>query len=173
MKKSNSVKYSSLREGDLIYKKFLDDGTDKFYKNQFLDAIDSLNKAIRLGCNDRFAFWRRGCAKARLGDHKGAHIDLVQFVYHLETEYMIKLISDRISERTRFSEDFIELIVYSLNPQELKFIVKRFGLNDGISRTQKEIGIFLGISSQRVSQIKSKAYKKIRLAESLANLFVE
>ena len=64
-----------------------------------------------------------------------------------------------------------DLITSSLSPQELKVIVNRFGLLDGVLRTQKEVAIFLGISSQRVSQIESKATKKIKIARCLENLF--
>ena len=63
------------------------------------------------------------------------------------------------------------LITSSLSPQELKVIVNRFGLVDGVLRTQKEVAIFLGISSQRVSQIEYKATKKIKIARCLENLF--
>ena len=159
------------KKDNFAYKKFLDEGTKKFYQNDFIGAIDALNKAIRLGCNDRYAFWKRGCAKARLGDHKGSHTDLVQFEAHLETEYMIKLLNEKIKKKAFLTDEFTDLITSSLNPQELKVIVNRFGLVDGILRTQKEVGKFLGISSQRVSQIELKATKKIKVAQSLENLF--
>ena len=165
MKKSNSEKDNS------SYKKFLQEGTTKFYQNDFTGAIDALNKAIRLGCNDRYVFWKRGCAKARLGDNKGSHKDLVQFEAHLETDYMIKLLNKKIKKKAFLTDEFTDLITSSLNAQELKVIVNRFGLIDGILRTQKEVGKFLGISSQRVYQIESKATKKIKIARLLENLF--
>ena len=59
----------------------------------------------------------------------------------------------------------------SLNAQELKVITNRFGLVDGVFRTQREVGEFLGITPQRVSQIELKATKKIQVAKSLENLF--
>ena len=84
---------------------------------------------------------------------------------------MIQLLNEKIKKKSYFTDDFIELITSSLNPQELKVITNRFGLVDGIFRTQREVGEFLGISRQRVSQIESKATKKIKVAQSLENLF--
>ena len=81
------------------------------------------------------------------------------------------ILNEKIKDKSYFTDDFIELITSSLNPQELKVITNRFGLVDGIFRTQREVGEFLGISRQRVSQIESKATKKIKVAQSLDNLF--
>ena len=158
-------------QGDLPYIKFLHEGNTKFYENDFEGAIKSLNTAFRLGCNDRYAFWKRGIAKSKLGDHKGAHNDMVQFGFHLESDYMIKLLNEKIKENSYFTDEFILLISSSLNAQELKVITNRFGLVDGVFRTQREVGEFLGISPQRVSQIELKATKKIQVAKSLENLF--
>ncbi len=159
------------KKDNSAYKIFLEEGTKKFYEDDFIGAIEALNKAIRLGCNDRYAFWKRGCAKARLGDHNGSHIDLVQFEAHLETDYMVELLNEKIKNKAYLTDEFTNLITSSLNLQELKVIVNRFGLVDGVLRTQKEVGIFLGISSQRVSQIERKASKKIMVIRSLENLF--
>lgn len=156
---------------ELSYIKFLHEGNNKFYQNDFEGALKSLNTAFRLGCNDRYAFWKRGCAKSKLGDDKGAHNDFVQFGFHLESDFMIQLLNEKIKKKSYFTDDFIELITSSLNPQELKVITNRFGLVDGIFRTQREVGEFLGITPQRVSQIELKATKKIQVAKSLENLF--
>ena len=55
MEKSNSEK------DNCAYKKFLEEGTTKFYQNDFIGAIDALNKAIRLGCNDKYANMESVC----------------------------------------------------------------------------------------------------------------
>ncbi|MBO6978981.1 MAG: hypothetical protein JJ831_01905 [Prochlorococcus marinus XMU1422] len=170
MEKNNSnIDFSEKDESP--YLKYLKEGTKKFYENDFSGSLKLLNMAIRLGCNDRYVFWRRGCAKSRLGDHKGANSDFRQFGTHLETEYMHKLLKDKVSEKSNFTDECVDLIVCSLNSQELKVITNRFGLVDGIFRTQREVGTFLGITRQRVSQIESKAIKKIMIAKSLENLF--
>ena len=170
MKKNNS--YIDCSEKDESpYLKYLREGNKKFYENDFEGSLKSLNTAFRLGCNDRYAFWKRGLAKSKLGDHKGAHNDMVQFGFHLESDYMIKLLNEKIKEKSYFTDDFIDLISSSLNPQELKVITNRFGLVDGVFRTQREVGEFLGITPQRVSQIELKATKKIQVAKSLENLF--
>ena len=170
MEKNNSnIDFSEKDESP--YLKYLKEGTKKFYENDFSGSLKLLNTAIRLGCNDRYVFWRRACVKSRLGDHNGAKSDYLQFGTHLETEYMHKLLKDKVSEKSNFTDECVDLIVCSLNSQELKVITNRFGLVDGIFRTQREVGTFLGITRQRVSQIESKATKKIMIAKSLENLF--
>ena len=171
MTEFNNSKKNHSNKDDLPYIKYLNEGNKKFYENDFEGAIKSLNTAFRLGCNDRYAFWKRGLAKSKLGDHKGAHNDMVQFGFHLESDYMIKLLNEKIKEKSYFTDDFIDLISSSLNAQELKVITNRFGLVDGVFRTQREVGQFLGITPQRVSQIELKATKKIQVAKSLENLF--
>ena len=171
MTDSTAYNTNDSNQGDLPYIKFLHEGNTKFYENDFEGAIKSLNTAFRLGCNDRYAFWKRGIAKSKLGDHKGAHNDMVQFGIHLESYYMIKLLNEKIKENSYFTDEFILLISSSLNAQELKVITNRFGLVDGVFRTQREVGEFLGITPQRVSQIELKAKKKIQVAKSLENLF--
>ena len=171
MTDSTASNTNDSNQGDLPYIKFLHEGNTKFYENDFEGAIKSLNTAFRLGCNDRYAFWKRGIAKSKLGDHKGAHNDMVQFGFHLESDYMIKLLNEKIKENSYFTDEFILLISSSLNAQELKVITNRLGLVDGVFRTQREVGEFLGITPQRVSQIELKATKKIQVAKSLENLF--
>ena len=170
MKKNNlNIHFSDKDEPP--YLKYLREGNKKFYDNDFEGSLKSLNTAFRLGCNDRYAFWKRGLAKSKLGDHKGAHNDMVQFGFHLESDYMIKLLNEKIRDKSYFTDDFVDLISSSLNSQELKVITNRFGLVDGVFRTQREVGEFLGITPQRVSQIELKATKKIQVAKSLENLF--
>ena len=78
-------------------------GNKKFYDNDFEGTIKSLNNAFRLGCNDRYAFWKRGIAKSKLGDQKGAHNDMVQFGFHLESDYMIQLLNEKMRQEEKIA----------------------------------------------------------------------
>ena len=48
-----------------------------------------------------------------------------------------------------------------LNERERQVVVLYFGLTDGNTHTLEDIGVQVGVSKQRVSQIKSAALKKI------------
>jgi len=49
-----------------------------------------------------------------------------------------------------------------LDENERKILILRFGLEDGTSRTLKEIGDSMGLSRERIRQIEAKALNKIR-----------
>lgn len=49
-----------------------------------------------------------------------------------------------------------------LEENERKILKLRFGLDDGVSRTLKEIGDSMGLSRERIRQIEAKALSKIR-----------
>lgn len=49
-----------------------------------------------------------------------------------------------------------------LAPRERRIIRLRYGIDDGIPRTLTEIGVELGISKERVRQVESVAFKKLR-----------
>ncbi|MCI0414652.1 RNA polymerase sigma factor RpoD/SigA [bacterium] len=49
-----------------------------------------------------------------------------------------------------------------LDENERKILTLRFGLEDGVSRTLKEIGDSMGLSRERIRQIEAKALNKIR-----------
>ncbi len=56
----------------------------------------------------------------------------------------------------------IRQVLDSLTPKEREVVVMRFGLDDGRTKTLKEIGEFFNISRERVRQIESKAIGKLK-----------
>jgi RNA polymerase primary sigma factor len=56
----------------------------------------------------------------------------------------------------------IKQVLDSLAPKEREIVVMRFGLDDGIIKTLKEIGESFNISRERVRQIETKALSKLK-----------
>ena len=52
---------------------------------------------------------------------------------------MLSLLKDKVKRKSNFTDECIDLITSSLNPQELKVITNRFGLIDNIFRTQRGV----------------------------------
>ena len=50
----------------------------------------------------------------------------------------------------------------TLTPREKQVVVLRFGLEDGRIRTLQEIGNIMGVSRERIRQIESGAFRKLR-----------
>ncbi len=64
-------------------------------------------------------------------------------------------------DKQRLAEE-IAGVVKTLKPKEQRVIKLRFGLEDGISRTQKNVGMGLGLTGGRIQQIEYKALRKLR-----------
>ena len=56
----------------------------------------------------------------------------------------------------------LETVLESLNPREKQVIRWRFGMDDGRMKTLQEIGEMMGVSRERVRQIESCAFRKLR-----------
>ncbi|XLR44579.1 hypothetical protein S83_029239 [Arachis hypogaea] len=56
----------------------------------------------------------------------------------------------------------LEMVLESLNPREQQVIRWRFGMDDGRMKTLQEIGEMMGVSRERVRQIESVAFRKLR-----------
>ncbi|KAK7351949.1 hypothetical protein VNO77_11740 [Canavalia gladiata] len=62
----------------------------------------------------------------------------------------------------QFMKKDLEEALDSLNPREKQVVRWRFGMDDGRMRTLQEIGEIMGLSRERVRQIESSAFKKLK-----------
>lgn len=56
----------------------------------------------------------------------------------------------------------IEEVLESLTAREEKVLRLRFGLDDGRARTLEEVGVYYGVTRERIRQIEAKALRKLR-----------
>ena len=59
-------------------------------------------------------------------------------------------------------KDHIREVLSSLSPREAKVLEYRFGLEDGKQRTLEEVGREVGVTTERILQIETKAIRKLR-----------
>ncbi len=64
----------------------------------------------------------------------------------------------------------ISEVLSSLDEIERKILIMRFGLDDGRTKTLKEVGDIFGVSRERVRQIEIKAMNKLKYPQRLAKL---
>lgn len=62
----------------------------------------------------------------------------------------------------QFMKQDLAKVLDSLNPREKQVIKWRFGLEDGRMKTLQEIGELMGVSRERVRQIESCAFRKLK-----------
>lgn len=62
----------------------------------------------------------------------------------------------------QFMKQDLEKVLDSLNPREKKVIRWRFGMEDGRMKTLQEIGEIMGVSRERIRQIESCAFRKLK-----------
>nr|KYP53578.1 RNA polymerase sigma factor rpoD [Cajanus cajan] len=62
----------------------------------------------------------------------------------------------------QFMKKDLEEALDSLNPRERQVVRWRFGMDDGRTKTLQEIGEMLGVSRERIRQIESSAFKKLK-----------
>ena len=53
-------------------------------------------------------------------------------------------------------------ILDQLTPREARILRLRYGLQDGESRTLKEVGDMFGLSRERIRQLEKEALRKLR-----------
>lgn len=61
-------------------------------------------------------------------------------------------------------------VLDTLNPREKQVIRLRFGLENGRMKTLQEIGELMGVSRERVRQIESCAFRKLKSKRRTRNL---
>jgi len=93
-----------------------------------------------------------------------------KILYHDKAEDLVDTIPD--SKNSTLNTDNvvyqdtlkknINKLLSSLTTREKTVLVLRFGLDDNKPRTQKEVGMFLNVSAERVRQIESKALRFLR-----------
>ncbi|NLU11413.1 MAG: RNA polymerase sporulation sigma factor SigK [Tepidanaerobacter acetatoxydans] len=88
-------------------------------------------------------------------DKEGNEISLIDV---LGTE--VDAVTDEITKKFQ-NEKLYEKINSSLKSQERKVIELRYGLFNGVTKTQREIAKILGISRSYVSRIEKRAIKKL------------
>ncbi|KAK4782182.1 hypothetical protein SAY86_016284 [Trapa natans] len=62
----------------------------------------------------------------------------------------------------QFMRQDLEKVLDSLNPRERQVVSWRFGLPDGRMKTLQEIGEMMGVSRERIRQIESSAFRKLK-----------
>lgn len=62
----------------------------------------------------------------------------------------------------QFMKQDLEKVLDSLNPRERQVIRWRFGMEDGRMKTLQEIGEIMGVSRERIRQIESCAFRKLK-----------
>lgn len=62
----------------------------------------------------------------------------------------------------KFMKEDLEKVLDTLNPRERQVVRWRFGLEDGRMKTLQEIGELMGVSRERIRQIESSAFRKLK-----------
>lgn len=62
----------------------------------------------------------------------------------------------------QFMRQDLEKVLNTLNPREKQVVRWRFGLADGRMKTLQEIGELMGVSRERIRQIESCAFRKLK-----------
>ncbi|OVA12049.1 RNA polymerase sigma-70 [Macleaya cordata] len=70
----------------------------------------------------------------------------------------------------QFMRQDLEKVLGTLNPREKQVVRWRFGLEDGRMKTLQEIGELMGVSRERIRQIESCAFRKLKNKRRTKNL---
>ena len=70
----------------------------------------------------------------------------------------------------QFMRKDLEKVLDTLKPREKQVVQWRFGLEDGRMKTLQEIGELMGVSRERVRQIESCAFRKLKNKRRIKHL---
>ena len=59
-------------------------------------------------------------------------------------------------------KELLDLALRKLNEREKRIMELRFGLNDGVEKTQKEVADMLGISQSYISRLEKRIIKRLK-----------
>lgn len=81
---------------------------------------------------------------------------LLSDVLGTENDIIYKSIEEEVEKK------LLNVAMTKLNPREKKIMELRFGLTDGMEKTQKEVADFLGISQSYISRLEKRIIKRLR-----------
>lgn len=70
----------------------------------------------------------------------------------------------------QFMREDLNKVLDTLNLREKQVVRWRFGLEDGRMKTLQEIGELMGVSRERIRQIESCAFRKLKSKKRTKNL---
>ncbi|RRT56996.1 hypothetical protein B296_00047518 [Ensete ventricosum] len=71
----------------------------------------------------------------------------------------------------QFMREDLNKVLDTLNLREKQVVRWRFGLEDGRMKTLQEIGELMGVSRERIRQIESCAFRKLKSKKRTKNLW--
>ncbi|WP_276327722.1 RNA polymerase sporulation sigma factor SigE [Dehalobacterium formicoaceticum] len=81
---------------------------------------------------------------------------LLSDVLGTENDVIYKSIEEEVEKK------LLNTAMTKLNPREKKIMELRFGLGDGVEKTQKEVADFLGISQSYISRLEKRIIKRLK-----------
>lgn len=130
--------------------------SDKFYtdNNRYPSEEECTKKLEELKIDLKF-LWSYAYLDAPMGD-EGDGSCLGDLLPSDDQSCESKVISSYMSEQ------LIEIINSILSEREAYVIIMYFGLDDGRAKTLEEVGKTLGLTRERIRQIRNKALRKLR-----------
>jgi len=127
-------------------------------------------------------YWIEGALKTALSRKKEVlytnNISLDAFLRGRE-ENLYAVLSDEDSPspekktERKLLKEVLENELKSLRQRERHILEQLFGLEDGVTKTLDKVGKSLGVTRERVRQIKAKAFEKLRRKKGIKRLAAE